>query len=335
MNAVPASTWTLPRDPLARFRAIYDDLNVRRSWHQDAMPLRYAAIALTLAEGEPYQIADRLYTAADELKARTGWFGPLRSSVRFVVAAALLRRGEHVGRFCDEVERVGQMFRDAGLRRGSIYEVLAILILQGEDGERIEPAQVARFAKAYASMKEHHWFLTGPDDYPACALLARRDESVAETARRVEGFYDGLRAAGLPRGEALQLASHLLCVNPAAPQTVLARFRALHAGFRGAGIAMWQADFDELAVLTLLEHPPAVVVERVTRHREVMRGLRPKPDSLQTFSLACDTAFLSLVAEMGAAGAIDATAVMLVQSAIAAQHAAAAAEQRRAAAASG
>ena len=69
---------------------------------------------------------------ADELKARTPWYGSLRNSIRFLIASVLLRRGERAAEFLTEVERAGKLFREHWKTSGQTFEVLAILALQGQ-----------------------------------------------------------------------------------------------------------------------------------------------------------------------------------------------------------
>ncbi|MEM7199768.1 MAG: DUF4003 family protein [Planctomycetota bacterium] len=323
----------IPKDPLARFREIYDELHRRRTWTIGVTPLRNSTVALLCTPGRAYDVADRVYQVADVLKKRAGWFGPLVSPIRFSVAAMLVMSGDDPQRFCDDVERAGELFRERSLRRGSIFEVLAILILRGADASRrISATDVDRFAQIHAMMKSHHRWLTGPDDYPACALLTHQVESVHEMARRIENHYEGLRGAGLPAGNPLQLVSHVLYLNPAGDREALRRFLDLHRAFREAGVRMWQSDFDELATLALLDGPAAGIVELVVRHREDLKTLRPHPDPWQSFSLACATACVELLGrQVGSGEPRDPQAVVHFQSLMVAHQAAIAAQNSQAA----
>ena len=283
----------IPSDPLARFRELHAEIELRRKWSQPAASLRFAAAALMTCQGPAYQVADRLFATADGLSRHSRWFSPLQSSARFMVAAMLLRHDGDPRRFCEDVERAGAQLRELGLRSGSTFEVLAVLILRGAGESGLSARSLQRFADTYAAMKHHHWWLTGPDDYPACARLSLRDASVHDIARRGERFYAGLRELGLPPGDPLQLTSHILFLNPADDREVLRRFKALHAAFREAGVSMWQSDFDELACLTMLDEDTGSIVGRVLEHRAVMKELRPRMDVTETFSLASSTAFLA------------------------------------------
>lgn len=319
--------FVLPRDPLRRFVEIYEALNERRGWLQDAMPLRFSALTLATCDGPPAAVAEAVYRVSAALRARAGWFGPLNSPVRFVLAAILVRNGDDPEAFCDEVERASGLFREAGLRRGSIYEVVAILLLRGpEVDQNLDAGAVLRFKSVYEDMKRHHWWLTGPEDYPACALVAARPEPVESAGLRIERFYGSLRDEGFSAGDPLQMVSHILALNPAKEAAVVRRFVDLRAGFKDAGVSMWQSDWDELALLTFVDAPVAEIVARVLAHREVMAELRPRPDRSLTFSLACGTAFLDLVRSGTAAQDVsDAKTLSQVQAILAARQAASAA----------
>ena len=110
------------------------------------------------------------------------------------------------------------------------------------------------------------------------------------------------------------------------PVVAAGRYSELANGFRQNNVAIWQSDYDELAILTFLSHPPCRVVARVLEHRKAMEELKPKPDRSLTFNLAASIAFIELVQLDDNLEAItDAKALMDMQSTINAQQAAAAA----------
>ena len=290
------STYTLPEDPLERFIRSFQAVYADKRWTEDVSALRYAALTLATVEGDPGRLADELRSVADILKDRAGWFGPLNSSIRFGVAAMLMRHRDDPAAFCDEVERVEDMFREAGLRARSAFSVLAILILREQaDDRRIRPDRIRRFCDIYREMKKHHRWLTGPDDYPACALLCQAEDAPSRIGERVEAFYEGLRDRDFQRGNGLQTVSHILFFNPASDQVALTRFRAIYDGFKEAGLWMNTGDYDEVAILSFLDHPVATVVRRTLEHRVKIAEMRPRPGKELSYSLACSTTFLELV----------------------------------------
>ena len=317
----------IPADPLGRFTALYEALNRDRGIWGDASSLRFAAMSAVTCPGEPDEVAARLRAIADEIKEISGWFGSLNSPLRFIVSTLLLLNGDSAKAFLDEVERVRPMFRRHGLRRGGIYETMAILILrQRRSIGLVTDADIARFKALYEEMKRHHWWLTGADDFPACAVLVGENGSPEQIGERIEAIYQALKRSGFSAGDPLQTAANLLHLAPADPATLAGRYRGLAEGFKRADVSIWQSDYDELAILSFLDHPAARVVERVLEHRRAMESLKPKPDRSLTFNLGAGLAFLELVQLDAELKSItDAKALMDMQAIINAQQAAAAA----------
>ncbi len=326
----------LPADPLARFRAIYDALNAERGWFSDASPLRFSAVTALTCPGEPTRVAAAIRQSADDIKAEAGWFGSLNSDLRFVVGAMLVLHRDSAADFLNEVKRVRDMFRQAGLRRSTIYETMAVLILRMKaDKKPVGDIAIKQFRAMYEEMKRHHWWLTGPDDFPACAILAGQEASPQRVGQDIESIYQALRSQGFSSGDPLQTAANILYLARLDPQQTASRYHALAEGFKGKGVSIWQSDYDELAILTFLDHPADRVVESVLRNREAMETLKPTPSRSFTFNLAASITFLELVQVDKSLKAItDVKAMLDMQAIINAQQAAAAAAAASAAAAS-
>ena len=329
-------TFTLPEDPLARFHEIHDALNAERRWWQGASTLRFAAITAMTCPGNGHSVATEIRRISERIKEESGWFGSLNSDLCFIVAVMLLQQGDTAVGFLNEVKRVREMFRELSLRRDGVFETMAILVMRiSAELKPVQKATVRRFQSIYEEMKRHHWWLTGPDDFPACAILACRSESPLEIGAAIERIYQALRAKGFKAGDPLQTAANLLYLANEQPREIAMRYRDLADGFEHANVSMWQSDYDELAILSFLGHPARVVVDRVVQHREVMKSLRPRPDRSLTFNLASSVAFLDLVkVDSDLKSITDAKALMDMQAIIQAQQAAAAAAASSAAAAS-
>jgi hypothetical protein len=327
------NTLFFPEDPLQRFRDIYEALNKERGWASSASPLRFAAMTAVTCPGRPAEVATAIRDKADEIKTASGWFGTLNSQLRFVVGAMLMLRNDTVDDLLDEVKRVRQLFREASLRRATVYETMAILILRFQAGrEPIRTAAVERFKAIYEEMKRYHWWLTGPDDFPACAILAGQDETPSRIGHEIERIYNALREEGFSTGDPLQTAANILYLARLEPGTIAHRYRKLADGFRAKSVSIWQSDYDELAILSFLDHPTHVVVDRVLDNRAVMEALRPKPDRSLTFNLAASIAFLELVQlDQDLKVITDVKALLDMQAIINAQQAAAAASASSAA----
>jgi hypothetical protein len=222
-----------------------------------------------------------------------------------------------------EVERVRKLFRVAGMSRGGIYETMSILILRGLQKEPVSAQAIARMQALYDEMKRHHWWLTGVADFPACAILVGQQGSPESIGQAIEDIYQALYTAGCRRGDPLQAAANLLFLAQEKPTIIASRFHTLIEGFRENGQRIWQSEYDELAILSMLNVPASDVVARTCAISETLRALRPRPDRALAFNLASGIAFIEF-AQMSepAEGVTAAKALMDMQAIINAQQAA-------------
>jgi hypothetical protein len=326
----------LPDNPLARFTDIYNALNAERRWWRDASPLRFAAMGALTCPGTPRSVASAIRRISKNIKEQSGWFGQLDSRLRFIVATMLLANGDKARSFLAEVKRVRGMFRKAKVRRAGAYETMAILILRMHARQApITEATIRRFKSIYEEMRRYHSWLTGPDDFPACAILTGQDGTPARIGETIEDLYQSLRTEGFSIGNPLQTAANILYLSRLDGRKAAQRFRDLAEGFRKQRVAIWQSDYDELAILTFLDHPPKRIVDHVLKNRDAMKKLDPRPGRSLTFNLASSIAFIELVrVDRGLKVITDVKALLDMQAIIAAQQAAAVAACAGAAAAS-
>jgi len=311
----------VPVDPLARFVEIHDLLEVGRSWWESTTLLRHAALVVTSMPGDTRHLAVSLTATAKELERSEPWYK--RSSVGVLLAAQLLRSGTSVSAMHAVVERAGALFRERWRVSGGTAETLAILALAdaSPDGQ-VGAGQFARLVSIWEALRKDHPFLTQKLDWPLCALLAQLPGEPGSIARRVEDLYRGLHARGFHRGDELQTAAIVLCLQGEPVDALCARFEALYAAFKASGLWMGSQDYDEIALLCFAPEPAAVVLSVVQRHRERIAALSPKPDKETSFSLAAGTAQLELTRDAAAAGRLaDADAVTRIVAVLAAQRA--------------
>jgi len=320
--------FVLPADPMARYRELVAALHPHPRWYEGVpLHLRYAALTLATTEGDARAVAGEIHSIADRLKKRAGWFGALNSRIRFVVAAMLLRNWDGPDEFLDETERVQRLFREERLPRGGIYEIISILLMRQQGrGKPIRKEDVARFRQIYGEMKHYHWWLTSVTDYPACAILFSHGGRPEEISSRLERLYDLLRdGAGCGRGDATQLVSHILFMNPAPEEKAVRRFVDLRQAFRGSGAKITSGEWDELALLTFLAHPVDRIVRETLRARDAILEIKPPCWKHIAFNLGASIAFLKLVRlTEKAETVVNAKALSDLQGIIAAQQAAAA-----------
>lgn len=318
----------LPDDPLARFVAQYEALDAGRRWMGDRVPLRYAAVAMLTTPGDPVDLSASIREVHDALGRSFGWRTDLDSSVRLVLAAQLVKHGDTPAAFVAEVERVRALFRQVRLRRGGVYEVLGVLVLRRVlAGEPVQAEHMLRFKEIYEQLKRHHWFLTGADDYPACAMLVGQPGTPKEIGDGVEAIYQALRrGAGLWRGEALQTAANVLYLSRLAPEEIAERFVRISDALRAAGYSVRQRDYDEVAVLCFLATPVDKIVGTVMEFlRQIRESLR-WVDKAMGLSLAASLAFVRLLGDDARLGPLaDAKLLLDMQAIVAARQAATAA----------
>ncbi len=327
----------LPKNPLARFQEIYDALYADRRWWRDASPLRFAAISAITCVGPADKVAASIRTVTENLRKESGAFGRLSRSLQFIIASMLIGNGDTARVFNQEVKRVRSVFRTEGIRRAAVYETMSILILRIHAQQKpISITQIKRLKDIYEEMKRHHWWLTGPEDLPACAILAGQDGSVQQIAQKSEDIYQALAKKKHSKGDTLQTTANMLSMASATPATITNKFISLAEGFRNNGVRIWQRDYDEIAILSFLNHPPKRIVDCVLNHRETMKTLKPKPDRSLSFSLAASTAFVELAqADKSLKSVAKMKLLMDMQAIIHAQQAAAAAAAAASAAAAG
>lgn len=314
----------LAADPFARFQELYAALTPGRGVFNDTAPLRLAAINLVTCPGDPTALAATFYARDEALRRRLGWLSDTNPAVRRVLASQLVKYGDDPDAFLDEVERVRALFRDQGLRRGGVFETLSVLVLRRcLGGAAIEAAHVARLGRLYAAMKSHHWWLTGPEDFPACAMLVAAEGEPEAIGAGIEAIYQALQTrAALWAGDPLQTAANVLYLSGADPLEIAGRFASLAEQFRGAGAKIGQPEYDDLAVLCFLALPSERIVASVMDIRGRLAAGKWFTDR-GDFGLASNLAFVALIGNDDARGPLaDAKLLLDMQMIVVARQAA-------------
>jgi hypothetical protein len=282
--------------PLERYRQLIAALSSSSDAWDDAFWLRFAAQAAVMSPDSPTTLAHRIRDVSDVLQKRSHWYQTLASPARFVIAAMLIQHHLPVATFIAEHARIAALMTEVGLRHGRFHETIAVLILLMSPGH--QPAallELERVKAIYDQMKHFHWWLTGPADLPACAALAQCPGSVERMMVRVEDAYQQLHGAGMPTGKRLQTAAHLLPLGgPDLDQTV-ARYRALAEALGERTGHLSEMHYDPLALLALLEHRPAQVLDRLAAVTGELDLLQPECRGEANLLIASDLTVLDLV----------------------------------------
>lgn len=308
-------------DPIASYLRTFERLRARKRWSANSVTFRF--VALSLGSAAASISYDRLEEVATDLRKRARWTSPLKSEVRYVVAAMILRRGQDPAAIHARVFETRDAFKAHKLpSRGSGPTLAALLLALHHDARPASPVELERVAKIYRRWRREHPLLTSSSDLPAAALHGARGVPVDVVAEEVERVYTSLEEAGFRRGNQLQLVSHLLTVDPRGADAGVQRFCAVAEQLRHAEERVGASRYDEIALLALTQSPPGEVVDRVLRYRDRLREVRPRPDKTVALTLA---AGIEMAADVDAAGernAGDLAALQSIQAIIDAQQAA-------------
>lgn len=287
----------------------FEALRRKKRWTTNIMVLRFAALGLASVElADPHAQLERI---ASDLRDRAGWFGPLRSEVRYVVAAMLLRRGLSAAQVHPQVVRTRKALRRYRLPRTAMQTTFAALLLVlHENGGAVPARNLERMERIYQCWKQEHFWLTSRDDLPAAALHAMREESPESLTRRIEEAYAALRRARFRRGNQLQLVSHLMALDPHGVVKAVQRFERIAHSFRSERQRILVSHYDEVAILALTEDPPAKLVKRVLDTCRALRAARPKPGKELAFSLAAGLVLAEYARRLGEAGSLPALSML-------------------------
>ncbi|MBN2432879.1 MAG: DUF4003 family protein [Acidobacteria bacterium] len=313
-------------EPLERFKAVYHELFMQKKWHESSDPFRFAGLTVLACPGEPAEVAAAIRSTADSLRKQQGLSG-FDEPIRILVSALLVQRQRSVTDFLRASEQIRKMFRAEKVRRGSIYEKLAFLImfLQAPGGV-VTTEHVLRFKAIYEQMKKYHWWLTGPDDFPVCAILVFQEGSPVQIGETIESIYQALNEKGFSKGDPLQTAANMLYLAGQSPPLLAEKYRFIYELFRKNRVRIYQSDYDELAILSMLPQDPRLIVDRMLRVRTELAKLKPKPSREVNFDLAVGVTFVELIQQDSQRDLVaGAQALMNMQAIIAAQQAAVAA----------
>jgi hypothetical protein len=311
-------------DPLARYLALHRQFDLDRGVWGDRVPLRLAAVTMITARGDVPSLVARVRSCDAELAQHFGWLSGVDASVRLVLAAALVRGNETAPAFVAALEHGRTLLRSAKVRRGGVHEVLAMLVLRRViGGGEIQPAHIERFQAIYAEMKRHHWFLTGSDDFTTCAMLVGRRGTPAEIGEHCEAIYRRLADAPKTRGgDPLQTAANVLGLVDLAPEEAAQRFLDVATALRDAGIKVGKAEYDEVAVLSMIPRAADKVARTVADYLSQIVSEFGWTEKELAISLAANLTFVRLLFdEEGIATLGDAKLLLDMQSIVTARQA--------------
>ena len=308
-------------DPVDRYLETFQKLRDAKRWSTSTMALRF--VGLSLGAAGPSVTFDRLEAASAAIRDQTSLTGSVRSEIRYVVAATILRRGLEPGPTYRRAIETRGSFGEHGLpKRGLSTIMSALLLVLVNEGRPVPQARLERLASIYERWRAEHRLLTNSGDLPAAALHAGQDRDVDLMNADVERAYDSLRERGFRRGNPLQLVSHLLTVDPRGVDTGVERFCRVAGRLEEAGERVRPSRYDEVATLALTQEMPGKVVERTLRYRDRLRAVKPRPGRQLAFSIATGLELAEDAEDAGRRSAGDLAALQSIRAILDAQQAA-------------
>jgi hypothetical protein len=282
--------------PLERYRDIIGALDADRESWADGFWMRIAAQAAVMCPDTPDQLAHRIRHIASALRERTRWYSSMASPVRFAVAAMLIQHHIPVADFLGECARAAEVFHEVGLRHHGFYETMAVLILR-LSSKHPSPSRIEadRIKSIYDHMKKFHWWLTGPSDLPACAALASCPGDAEVVAARAEDAFQQLHGSGLVKGAHLQTTANILPVFGLKIDDAVSRYRGFKTALESRTGILDEDGYDALSMLTLLDHPAELVIDRLNTVRSELDLFQPEQCGSANLLIAADLTVLDLI----------------------------------------
>ena len=308
-------------DPVATYLQTFEALRARKRWSTQSVTFRFVALSLGAAASTIGY--DRLEEAATDLRKRARWSSPLKSEIRYVVAAMVLRRGLDPARIHECVFATRDAFKTHKVpSRGTGPTLAALLMALHGEGAPVPDGDLERLAVIYRRWRTEHRWLTNAGDLPAAALHASRDVPVDVLASDIERAYARLHDARFARGQQLQLVSQLLAVDPRGTDAGVDRFRDVAERLKSREERVGPSRYDEVALLALTQSPAADVVDRVLDNRDRLRKAKSRPDKSVAFTLAAGIELSADTERAGERSAGDLAALESIRAILDAQQAA-------------
>ena len=311
-------------DTVERYLETFERLRATKRWTAHASTFRFVALALG-AVG-PSVTYDRLESAAAVLRKSAGVTSPLRSEIRYVVAAMILRRELDPAVIHTRLMEARELFRLHRLpTRGTGPTLAALLLALLREGHPVPAVQVQRLSFIYDRWSKDHIWLTNAKDLPAAALHAGTETDVRSLTADVERAFNRLRELGFRPGNPLQLVSHLLAADRRGTDTAVGRFNGIAECLESEREHIRPVRYDDIATLALARGRPSRVVDRTLQYRDRLRAERPRPSREMAFSLAAGIVLTEDAEKAAMRSAGDLAALHSIQATLDAQQVAMAA----------
>ncbi|WP_379163088.1 DUF4003 family protein [Paenibacillus sp. sgz5001063] len=212
--------------------------------------------------------SDAIRASFELIKEHTGSFSSFRGTTAISIAALLSLAVDQERQLTDTLA-IYEMLKDAKFRASDYLVVAAYQIAANTTPDQY--LRTIERAKAfYDSMKAHHRFLTGQDDYIFAAMLGLSDIDIHNGVTRMEQLYAALKPEFLS-GNSVQALTQVLVLGEDSSDTA-AHVLALRDAFRARGLRLdKEYTLSSLGVLSLLPCSEADIVNDVSETYEFLR----------------------------------------------------------------
>lgn len=214
---------------------------------------------------------ERLKAARELLKNETGPFSNFRGTGRLAFISLLAASREPEALLARSLRNYEAL---KGCFHRSEYLALGAAIL-ADMSPNDEPERRALAGRSlYERMKEEHRFLTSAEDSVFALLLTFSDKSEDALIAEMEESFRALKER-FSSSNAVQAASHVLCLGEGGSARRVEALLALYDGFAARGRRYGRHyELPILAALSVLDREPASTVEDVLAIDGALAGLR-------------------------------------------------------------
>lgn len=239
------------REKIQDYHDIYRQLREKLKWKLSDRRIIMIIASIYVMNDRPFSL-ERFLQVSDRIKKESGFFSPLRSYLRFLIAAMLDVHFDNAEEQFQQLLRLYKKMTDGGFSRGSFTYLSAMTLLTGNNQEHVDD-RIRKALLIYKGMKKEHYFLTSTSDYPLAVLLAEREEGVEKILLDMEGFYRQLHVKGFRKGNDLQFLSHVLSLDPERDmQELVRRTDTIYGKLKQSGMNIKTMHYSDIGMLALI-----------------------------------------------------------------------------------
>ena len=168
-----------------------------------------------------------------------------------------------------------QRLRAGHLRRSDDVETITALVRLSVGQPICDDTDVERIHFAYEHLKANHWWPAGAEDLPFCSLLVASPGDVNKRLINIEQIFLVLSEHDEVPNNALDLVVLALNGQGDSLDVMLQRIAHLRTNLILSGIAMTEADDNNILRLAVCDDDPDALMLRYIELREQFRALLP------------------------------------------------------------